>query len=230
MSKKRRGMTEVVSNRNYTLATTKGHVVRFYKGIAKFIPNVILEDAVAVGIVPTDEKDLPNAEERNPLLPHAAVGAERVRQIREVVEALVERNQRGDFAASGLPSIAVVGDALGYKIEQSELGKVWHTIRQERAESRILDQDEMAFQAGPVKPEDASELAVALGDAIASVMTDGNDDDFTAAGAPTVRSLENRLGYDLTEDERDEAWKTHKAKTKGSATTSKSKPKEETAE
>ena len=230
MSKKVKGMTEVVSNRNYTLATRKGHVVRFYKGISKQIPNIILEDAIAVGIVPVDDKDLPNAEERNPLLPHAAVGAERVRQIREVVEALVERNQRGDFAASGLPSIAVVSDALGYKIEQAELGKVWHSIRQEQAESRILSQDEMAFQDHPVKPEDSGELAVALGDAIASVMTDNNEDDFTAAGAPTVRSLENRLGYDLTEDERDEAWKVYKAAKKGSATTSKSKPKEETTE
>jgi hypothetical protein len=226
MGKKVKGMTEVVSNRTYTLATTKGHVVRFYKGIPKNVPNVILEDCMSVGILPTDDNDVPNAEERNPLLPHAAVGSERVRQIREVVEALIERNQRGDFAASGLPSLVVLNEALGYKIEQSELGKVWHTIRQEQAESRILSQEEMKHE-GPVKPNDSAELAVALEDAIASVMVDNNEHDFTAAGAPTVRSLENRLGYDLTEDERDSAWDTYKAERKGSATTSKSKPKKE---
>ena len=62
MGKKLRGMTEVVSNRNFQLNTTKGHCVFFKKGVPKMCPNLILEDAIAVGIIPTDEADMPGGE------------------------------------------------------------------------------------------------------------------------------------------------------------------------
>lgn len=215
------GQVEVISTRNYTLATTKGHVIRFYKGIAKAIPGTILEDAMAVGIMPTDEKYLPGAETQS-ILGDVARGTERVRQIREVVEALVARNERGDFSASGLPSLVVVSDALGYKIEQSELSRVWASIREEKANERALGN---VVYEGPQRPESGAELAAALKEAIASVVETGSEHDYTAAGTPTVRSLENRLGYDITEDERDAAWALHKESQKGTAKTTRSKVK-----
>ncbi len=217
------GQVEVISTRNLTLATTKGHVVRFYKGIAKAIPKTILEDAMAVGIMPTDDKYLPN-EAGDSILGEVARGSERVRQIREVVEALIERNQRGDFAASGLPSLVVVSDALGYKVEQAEVSRVWASIREEKANARALGEDVIE---APQRPEDDGELAEALKAAIGSVVETGSEFDYTAAGVPTVRALENRLGYDITEDERDAAWAAHKAAKKGSAKTSRAKAKAE---
>jgi hypothetical protein len=217
------GQVEVVSSRNVTLATTKGHVVRFYKGIAKAIPKVILEDAMAIGVLPTDDKYTQN-ESLDSILGDVAKGSERVRQIREVIEALVERNQRGDFAASGLPSLVVVSDALGYKVEQAEVSRVWAAIRAEKANAKALGED---IHEAPQRPEDADELAEALKASIDSVVETGSEFDYTAAGVPTVRSLENRLGYDISEDERDTAWAAHKAAKKGSAKTSRAKAKAE---
>lgn len=227
MGKRVRGMTEVVSNRNYTLATTKGHVIFCKKGQPINIPNLILEDAIAVGIIPTDERDMPGAE-LDSLLPVEATGTERIRQIRDMIESLMRRNGRGDFTASGLPNIKVLSDALGYKVDQSELGRIWHTIRQESAETRILDQDAQ-LDEGPEKPEDLDELAVALAAAIDSVMETGTQDDFTAGGTPLVRSMVNRLGYDVSEDERDAAWADwqlrQKAKTPAESSKTEPKPK-----
>lgn len=223
MGKKVRGMTEVMSSRTFTLSTLKGHTIKFYKGISKNVPNIILEDCTAVGVMPVDDQDLPSAEASS-VLPKASVGAERVAEIREVINALVERNSRDDFNASGMPNINIINNALGYNIDHGELSKIWGVIRKERAESRILSQDEMAH-SGPVKPEDPEELAVAMAAAIDSVVEGGSDEDYTGAGVPTVRAIENRLGYDVTEDERDTAWAAHTAKLKGSAKTSKSKPK-----
>lgn len=223
MGQKRTGATEVVANRNVTLSTLKGHTIRFYKGIPKMCPNVVLEDAIAIGILPTDDADLPHGKTGGGILPEAAVGSERVRQIREVVQALVDRNWRDDFTASGIPNINTVGDALGYKIEQDELGRVWQTIRQERAESRILSQDEMS--GGPERPEDEAELKVALDDAIVSIVETGSEEDYSAAGVPLVRSLKNRLGYEVTEDERDTAWARYNEAKKGTTPPAQSKPK-----
>jgi len=222
-------MTEVVSNRNFTLATTKGHVTFFKKGIPKNIPNLILEDAIAVGIIPTDERDMPGSEQ-DKLLPVEATGTERIRQIRDVIESLMRRNARGDFTASGLPNIKVLSDALGYKVDQSELGRIWHIIRSENAHLRIDEQDDK-IDEGPEKPADVDELAVALAAAIDSVMETGTQDDFTAGGTPLVRSMVNRLGYDVSEDERDAAWADWqlRQKVKTPAESSKTKPKSKKA-
>jgi len=138
MGNKVRGMTEVVSNRNFTLATTKGHVIFFKKGIPKMCPNVILEDAVAVGILPTDDAELPGGA-ADDILPVEATGSARIAQIRDVIEALMRRNGRGDFTASGVPSQKVVEGALGYRIDETELGRVWHIMRMEAADHRILE-------------------------------------------------------------------------------------------
>ena len=124
MGQKARGMTEVVSNRNYMLNTTTGHCVYFKQGVPKLCPNIILEQAIAVGILPTDDKDLPGGD-NDKILPVEATGSARIQQIRDICEALMRRNQRGDFTASGIPSKKVVESALGYRIDETELGKVW---------------------------------------------------------------------------------------------------------
>jgi hypothetical protein len=223
MSKKVRGMTEVVSNRNYTLATTKGHIVFFKKGQPKMCPNAILEDAMAVGIIPVDDADLPQ-DPNDGILPTESTGSARIAQIRDIIEALMRRNGRGDFTASGVPSKRVVESALGFRIDETELGRVWHTMRQETADSRILEQDGLILEA-PEKPEDKEELKVALQGAILSVMDTGTADDFTAAGVPLVRSMVNRLQWDVSEDERDASWADYCLTIDKKVVTSKSKPK-----
>ncbi len=199
-----RGMTWVESNRNYELRTTLGHVILFRKGVKKLCPNVILEDAMAVGIIPVDDADLPH-DDYDGVLPAQASGTQRIAQIREIIAALKARNARGDFTASGMPSIIAVNDALGYKIDITELGKIWQQLRSEEADDR-LDPAKALDNAPPVRPSDEREFECAMDEALATVMGTGSPDHFTAAGAPTVRAIENLLRYEITEDERDVAF------------------------
>ena len=53
----------------------------------------------------------------------------------------------------------------------------------------------------------ASEVVAAIGVLVA----EGNPIDFNRSGSPQVRSLEKILGYDISNAERDSAWKTYKA-------------------
>lgn len=44
-------MPKVISNRSFTLSTTKGHTIRFTKDEPREIPGVILEEAIQAGCV-----------------------------------------------------------------------------------------------------------------------------------------------------------------------------------
>lgn len=210
-----RGMTWVESNRNITLSTTKGHTVFFGRNVKTLCPNAVLEDAMAVGIIPCDQGDLPS-DDHNGILPVEITGSARINQIRDCVEALIKRNGRNDFTASGLPNLLVVNRTLGYDIDITELGKVWSVLQQEIADSRS-DPATLIDQAGPVRPSDPVELAAALDEVVKSIFESGSEEDFTGAGAPQARSVMNRLGYDVTKDERDAAYERYKVAVKKKA-------------
>jgi len=56
-------------------------------------------------------------------------------------------------------------------------------------------------------------------------MDTGTQDDFTAGGTPLVRSMSNRLGWSVSEDERDAAWAGYNETLADKAVTTKPKPK-----
>jgi len=204
-----RGMTWVVSNRNYTLRTTLAHTIFFAAGKATRCPNSVLDQAIAVGIIPCDQADMPG-DGLDDILPVEATGSARIRQIRTVIEALMRRNGRNDFTASGLPNLAVVCDALHYKIDITEMGKVWHMMQQEAADERVDPLAAIEEVDIPVRPSDTAEFEQAIDEVVLSIFDNGTEEDFTASGAPLCRTIEKRLGYEITEDERDAAHKRHK--------------------
>lgn len=223
-----KGMTWCTSNRAFTLNTRTGHCVRYARDVPKLTPNIILEDAMAVGIMPTDDHDVPGGEdEDNGPLPQEATGSARIAAIRLVCEALKERNGRNDFNAAGQPNIHIINKSLGYTVDITEMQKVWRQMELEAANDLLADPDEAIDDAGPTKPDDADELASAISDAVALVMRTGTEDHLTAHGIPTVRAVENVLGYDITEQERDAAVAVAAAGTE--AVTMQEKPAEEPA-
>lgn len=124
-------LVSVVSNRNFTLTTTLGHSVRFEKGVPKDIPREILPQAMAAGVLPSEEL----APEPEDGLPKAPIDTgERQLKIRSAIEKLIARNQRGDFTAAGLPRVSQVTALVGFDVISKEVAAVMQQIYDERAE------------------------------------------------------------------------------------------------
>ena len=199
-----RGMTQVIANRNITLRSTSGHTIFFRKNQPKNVPNILVEECVHRGILPMDKDDLPGSQE-NPLLPDIPRGSIRLQQMRDAIDALIQRNSRGDFAASGQPNLKSIEGIVGYPVDVTEVQRVWHVMQMDKAESRNDARDEVKSDA-PIKPDDPEELHKAVLEACESVMANGHEEDYTASGAPQVRSIENRLGYQISAADRDMAY------------------------
>lgn len=205
-----RGQTWCVSNRNVTLRTTKGHTIFYQANKPVLTPNSVLEDAMAIGIMPKGKVQLPDEDDAS-VLPAELEGSARIAQIREVCDAMIKRNGRYDFTASGQPNIKVVNKALGFDIDVTELNKVWAMMQEEKAAERV-DPISRIEEVLPERPSDPSEVQQAIDEAIETVMASGSEEHFTADGKPTVRAIENVLDYDISEDERDAGWARHNHK------------------
>lgn len=199
-----RGMTAMLANRNITLRSTSGHTIFFRKNQPKNVPNIVVEECVHRGILPMDEADLPGSQE-NPLLPDVPRGSIRLQQMRDAIEALMQRNSRGDFAASGQPNLKSIEKIVGYPVDITEVQRVWHVMQMDKAESRNETRDD-ATRDVPMKPDNPEELHQAVLEACENVMENGSEEDYTASGAPQVRSIENRLGYQISAADRDMAY------------------------
>lgn len=58
----------------------------------------------------------------------------------------------------------------------------------------------------PAAPPEGDAREAAVVQALRDMHEDGNADEFTAAGIPSVEALEKRLGFDVTADERTRGW------------------------
>ena len=135
--------TRVVSNRPFTLRTTKGHTVRFSKaGEQKDIPNAILNEAMQSGILPIDDNaDVtpePQASKTDPKkaeLGHGPQTApEREAAVREAILAMVERNDSSEFTGTGIPKTDAASREAGFKVDSSERDAVWEVVARELQE------------------------------------------------------------------------------------------------
>lgn len=113
-----------VLNRNYTLATLKGHRIVFHKDQPVYVPPPVVPDAVAVGATPADgsEPDLGAA-------PDPVPGAElsptdRENKILDAIRTLVARNERDDFNGAGQPKEGPLSAITGLKVDTKERNAV----------------------------------------------------------------------------------------------------------
>lgn len=113
----------MVLNRNMTLSTTMGHVIRFVKDKPINVPSICRAAAAEIGAVPTDGKPVgeEDAPKKLPVIDHA----ERREKILEAIELLVERNERGDFTAAGVPSVSPVNSLLDFRADAKEIALAW---------------------------------------------------------------------------------------------------------
>lgn len=119
-------------NRNYVLATTKGHTLAFRAGEPAYVPPSVYLDAVAIGAVAADGAAPAIVDPDVPHIPSAP--AERDPLIDKAILALVARNDREDFNAAGTPTVVSVSEQVGFKIQAKEIALRWQAYHDKKAE------------------------------------------------------------------------------------------------
>lgn len=113
-------------HRNYVLRTTKGATIEFKKGEPAWVPPACVPDAVGIGAVSSDDVDVLGED----AVPVVTISPEE-RQIKltEAFNILVNRNERGDFTASGLPHVKKLGELLGFEVSNRERDAAWQAYQ-----------------------------------------------------------------------------------------------------
>lgn len=115
----------LVTNRDVTLNTTKGHSIAFKAGVPTHVPGIIYQDALGIGAVPATG-DVPTMPaDTAPVV----VVEDRAGAIMEAIKKLVARNERGDFTAAGAPAVDAVFDLTGFRAQAKEINVVWQEYR-----------------------------------------------------------------------------------------------------
>jgi hypothetical protein len=120
-------------HRNFVLRTTKGHAILFEKGKPTSVPDVCIEDAVAIGAVPENPKEgdvLGEEKTAEPSLPPA----ERKAKVFEAFATMKLRKERSDFTASGIPNTKRLPSLLGFEITTRERDDYWREFKAQEAE------------------------------------------------------------------------------------------------
>lgn len=117
-------------NRNYALSTTKGHSVNFKKGEKTWVPNGIVQEAIAIGAQPDEPIDI-----LPPEVEKVHITDEKRRELFfAVFEKLLLRNQRGDFSANGQPHPKKLEEMLGFEVGQKEREAMWAQYNAKKSE------------------------------------------------------------------------------------------------
>ena len=131
---------EMVLNRNYTMHTTLGHTIQFKRNVPTHVPPILRSQAIAIGAVPADGSDPDVLQDEAQANAAPADPFERVEAVRKAIESIVRRNERLDFTAAGIPTVAAVSQAAGWKVQAREIANEWQA-RGERALEADLNKD-----------------------------------------------------------------------------------------
>lgn len=110
-----------VMQRDRVVGGTSGHFINFKKGEPVFVPKEMWAEVQGFGAVP--QGDLPEDEVVKVAPPLDAT--EREAAYFAAFEKLIERNERGDFTASGLPNAKMLENFLDFTVVNKERDIMW---------------------------------------------------------------------------------------------------------
>lgn len=129
---------EVVSPfRARTLRSLSGAVIPFTKNQKQLIPARLLEEAVAIGLVPADEVDVELGAE--PVRGKQLSEDERDIKIKAAIETIIARNERDDWNGSGKPAKLVVSTIVGFQADQRVVNRIYGEILDAQKEAEAAE-------------------------------------------------------------------------------------------
>lgn len=114
--------TKMVLDRRATLRHISGQSVQFEPGVPIGVAPQLVKTAIGMGAKMVDgntpdlSEDQPTPVNRGPIDPE-----ERMEEIVEVVEKMIDRNDRDEWTGTGTPNVQRVTELLGYKVQKDEV-------------------------------------------------------------------------------------------------------------
>lgn len=110
-----------VMQQNKVVGGTSGHFIRFEKGVPTYVPKEMWSEVQSNGAIPQGE--LPTEEVVAVEVPIDATDREAF--YFKAFDTLIERNERGDFTASGLPNSKILERILNFTVVNKERDLMW---------------------------------------------------------------------------------------------------------
>lgn len=123
-------MPDFTLNRNHRLISLTGHTIQFVKGEPVAVPAALKAEVIAIGAQPVDGNTDVLDEEKEVV---ELTAEEREEQLVKAFKALQGRNERGDFTAQGVPSIAALKKIVEFAPEKKEVETLWVSYLEEQA-------------------------------------------------------------------------------------------------
>lgn len=129
-------MPKMLLNRNYVLASLRGHRIKFIKGEAVNVPPSLVSEAVAIGAVMADGAEVNLLPEDAPKVPITPIDV-RKEAIFKAFDRVIDINDREDFRGNGSPTTkAVVARSpveLNPPPRTQEVDNMWRMYFEEKA-------------------------------------------------------------------------------------------------
>lgn len=125
--------------RNYTLRSLTGHILTFKANTPRAVPDICVEEALAVNIIPCDGYG-PEAPDDAPKVLHTPSMSIEMREalLLHAIDEIYRDADSKDFDGGGKPKAAAISDKAGVPIGANERNRLWDKYRDIRGSNSDL--------------------------------------------------------------------------------------------
>ena len=112
---------------DHRMINKSGRVIAFKANVPRDVPDVCVDDCLAIGARPIDDKvvkSVPAKPKNKPLIS----GNDRTEAVKKALAVIKEENKSENFAGTGRPKVAVVIKMVGFRVDVEEVTKLWDDL------------------------------------------------------------------------------------------------------
>lgn len=121
--------------RNYTLRSISGHILHFEADKPTLVPDAMIDEALAVNIIPADGGYAPSTEESAPKTMRSVAMSVELREalLLNAIDEIYREANVQDFDGGQRPKATAITERSGLDITATERSKLWDKYRDLKA-------------------------------------------------------------------------------------------------